>query len=67
MEMAAPVTGVNAGKFAELNKMSGVISALIALGYNRLEADKMVRAVAGNNGFMEMGVEEIIREVLRGK
>ena len=66
-EMEMPASGVNQGKFAELNKMSGVISALMSLGYNRLEADKMVRSVAAKDGFMEMSVEEIIREILRGK
>jgi len=58
---------MNSGKFGELNKMSEIISALVSLGYNRLEADKMVRSVASNNGFMEMSVEDVIKEILRGK
>jgi Holliday junction resolvasome RuvABC DNA-binding subunit len=46
--------------------MSGVISALINLGYNRLEADKMVRALASKENLSEISVEEIIKEILRG-
>lgn len=57
----------NNGKFGEISKMSEIISALVSLGYNRLEADKMVRTVASNNGFMEMSAEDIIKEILRGK
>ncbi len=62
-----PVSHLNNGKFSELSKSSEVISALMSLGYNRLEADKMVRNVSARNGFMEMPVEEIIKEVLKGK
>ena len=60
-------SAINSGKFGELNKMSEIISALISLGYNRLEADKMVKAVSAKDGFMEMSAEEIIKEILRGK
>jgi Holliday junction DNA helicase RuvA len=62
-----PAAKINEGKFTEIGKMSEVISALISLGYNRLEADKMMRSVASSNGFMEMSIEEIIKEALRGK
>ena len=62
-----PVSHVTGGKFSELSKSSEVISALMSLGYNRIEADKMVRNVSSRNGFMEMPVEEIIKEVLKGK
>jgi Holliday junction DNA helicase RuvA len=62
-----PVSHVTGGKFSELSKSSEVISALMSLGYNRMEADKMVRNVSSRNGFMEMPVEEIIKEVLKGK
>lgn len=55
------------GKLGELGKASEIISALMALGYNRLEADKMVRTISGKEGFMEMQVEDVIREILRGK
>jgi Holliday junction DNA helicase RuvA len=55
------------GKLGELGKVSEIISALISLGYNRLEADKLVRPFSGKEGFMEMQVEDIIREILRGK
>lgn len=61
------VGSVNEGKFAELNKISEVISALMALGYNRMEADKMVKAIATAESFMEMPVEQIIKEALRTK
>lgn len=54
-------------KLGELGKASEIISALMALGYNRLEADKMVRTVSGKEGFMDMQVEDVIREILRGK
>jgi Holliday junction DNA helicase RuvA len=55
------------GKLGELGRASEIISALMALGYNRLEADKMVRTISGKEGFMEMQVEDVIREILRGK
>jgi len=58
---------VYSDKFNELNKASEVIQALIALGYNRIEADKMVRSVSAIPGFMDMKPEEVIREILRGK
>jgi len=58
---------VNSGKLGELGKASEVIAALISLGYNRLEADKMVRSISARNDFMEMSVESIVREILRGK
>ncbi len=60
-------SSVKTGKSGELGKMSEIISALISLGYNRIEADKMVKSIASNNGFMEMSVEDVIREILRGK
>ena len=51
----------------DIGKMSGIISALINLGYNRVEADSMVKKMASNSNFMEMPVEEIIKEILRGE
>lgn len=51
----------------DIGKMSGIISALINLGYNRIEADKMVRKIASRQDFMQMPVEEIIKEILRGE
>jgi len=59
-------TGGN-GKFSELGKASEVIQALISLGYKRLEADKLVRNVSASSAFADMSVEDIIREVLKGK
>lgn len=61
------LSSINNGRFGELSKASEVISALISLGYNRLEADKMVKSISGKNGFMEMSAEDIIKEILRGK
>lgn len=58
---------LNSGKFSELNKAGEIISALMVLGYTRMEADKMVKAASSKNGFMESSVEEIIKEILRGK
>jgi len=63
----AGASSVNTSKFGELNKAGEVISALMALGYNRLEADKMVKAVSSQNGFMESSAEDIIKDILRGK
>ena len=58
---------VMGGKFAELSKASEVISGLVSLGYSRLEADRMVKSVSARSGLMEMAVEDIIKEALRGK
>lgn len=55
------------GKFESLSKASEVIQALITLGYNRLEADKMMRTVSAKEGFSDKSIEEIIKEVLSGK
>jgi Holliday junction DNA helicase RuvA len=64
--------GLDGSKFSidtstDIGKMSGIISALINLGYNRVEADRMVKKMASNPNFMEMRVEEIIKEILRGE
>lgn len=61
------LSSVNSGKFGEPSKASEVISALISLGYNRPEADKMVKSISNKNGFTEMSAEDIIKEILRGK
>ena len=55
------------GAFGELSRASEVIQALIALGYNRLEADKMVKSIMIKEGFAYMAVEDVIKVVLRGK
>jgi Holliday junction DNA helicase RuvA len=65
-------TGLDVSKFSidtstDIGKISGIISALITLGYNRIEADKMVKHMASSPNFMEMPVEEIIKEILRGE
>ncbi|MCI0714795.1 MAG: Holliday junction branch migration protein RuvA [Chlorobi bacterium] len=57
----------DAGKFGELSKEGEIVSALLTLGYNRIEADKMLKAVSGKNGFTDMSPEDIIKEILRGK
>jgi Holliday junction DNA helicase RuvA len=64
VEMAVSKVGIDTS--TDIGKMSGVISALINLGYNRLEADKMVRALASKKNLSEISVEEIIKEILRG-
>lgn len=64
---ADSVSQINSGKFGELNKAGEIISALMALGYNRLEADKMVKAASQKESFMESSAEDIIKEILRGK
>lgn len=61
------VNGMHTGKLGELGKASEVISALMVLGYNRLDADKMLKTVSGKSDFMELPAEELIREILRGK
>jgi Holliday junction resolvasome RuvABC DNA-binding subunit len=55
------------GRFAELGRLSEVIQALVSLGYNRLEADKLVRAASVKPGFAELSAEDIIKDILRGK
>jgi len=55
------------GAFGELSRASEVIQALMSLGYNRLEADKMVKSIMTKEGFAGMAVEDVIKEVLRGK
>ena len=67
LETETVFTGVNTGKLGELGKASEVIAALISLGYNRLEADKMVKSVSAKSNFMELPAEDLIREILRGK
>jgi Holliday junction DNA helicase RuvA len=67
IESDVSIGSVNRGKLGELGKASEVIAALISLGYNRLEADKMVKSISARNDFMEMSVESIVREILRGK
>ena len=66
-ETLTSVNSLSSGRFNELSKAGEVISALMALGYNRLEADKMVKTISVKEGFMEMPSEEIIRDILRGK
>lgn len=66
-DLNAPVSQLNSGKFGELNKAGEIISALMVLGYTRMEADKMVKAASSKNGFMESSAEDIIKEILRGK
>ncbi|RPI12353.1 MAG: Holliday junction branch migration protein RuvA [Ignavibacteriae bacterium] len=57
---------VKGSTFSELTRISGIISALVNLGYNRLEADKMIRKISSSVNMKEMTDEEIIKEVLRG-
>lgn len=58
---------INKNTFSELSKISGIISALVTLGYNRLEADKMIKKISSSINIMEMSDEDIIREALKGQ
>jgi Holliday junction DNA helicase RuvA len=66
-EFESALPHMNKGTFSELSKVSGIISALVTLGYNRIEADKMIKKISSSINIMEMSDEEIIREVLRGQ
>jgi holliday junction DNA helicase RuvA len=66
-EFGLDVTKMNIDTSTDIGKMSGIISALINLGYNRAEADKMVRKFALMPDFMQMPVEDVIKEILRGE
>lgn len=67
VETESAGVALNSGKLGELGKASEVIGALMALGYNRLEADKMVRTISSRSDFMDMPTEAAVREILRGK
>ncbi|MGA2668236.1 MAG: Holliday junction branch migration protein RuvA [Ignavibacteria bacterium] len=66
-EMETAYSGFDKQQFGELSKVSAIISGLITLGYNRIEADKMVKKFATSPDFEKMPVEEVIKEILRGK
>ena len=51
----------------EPGKLSEIIAALLSLGYNRIEAEKMIKRVSTTSTWKELSVEEIIKEILRGK
>ncbi|MCX7877523.1 MAG: Holliday junction branch migration protein RuvA [Ignavibacteria bacterium] len=55
------------GKLTQLSKESEILSALMSLGYNRTEADKMLKSFLSGNNISDMKPEEIIKEILRGK
>ena len=67
VEPDASPSQLKSGLLGELGRSSEIISALMALGYNRLEADKLVRNVSSRSDFMQLSTEEVIREILRGK
>ena len=54
-------------KFGELSKISNIISALVNLGYNRIEADKLVKKISASKNILDMQVEDVIKEILRGE
>lgn len=66
-EAGMDVSKLSIDTSTDIGKISGIISALINLGYNRIEADKMVKKIALRSDFMEMQVEMIIKEILRGE
>jgi Holliday junction DNA helicase RuvA len=55
------IASTNTGKSGEIGKAYEVVSALVTLGYGKPDADKMVKAVSGKNGFTEMSAEDVIR------
>lgn len=57
---------INKDAFSELSKISSIISALVNLGYNRIEADKLVKKISSSKNIMDMQVEDVIKEILRG-
>ena len=59
----ATAAGGQSGGVQKTGPTNDAVSALIALGYKRADADKMVKAVANE----EMGSEELIREALRAQ
>ncbi len=63
----AVMPSVDGAKFGMLSKASEVIQALVALGYNRLEADKLVKNTSVSVNFADLSVEDIIRDILRSK
>jgi holliday junction DNA helicase RuvA len=65
-EFEPSVSQIKGSTFSELTRISGIISALMNLGYNRLEADKMIKKLSSSVNIMEMTDEDIIKEVLRG-
>lgn len=67
IESGLDISRMSIDTSTNIGKMSGIISALISLGYNRIEADRMVRKYASKPDFMQMPVEEIIKEILRGE
>lgn len=67
MDTDTTIVNVNSGQLGELGKAYEVISALMVLGYNRLDADKMVKTISGRSNVMDLTTEEIVREILRGK
>jgi Holliday junction DNA helicase RuvA len=51
----------------EPGKLSEIIAALLSLGYNRIESEKMIKKVSTTSTWKELSVEDIIKEILRGK
>ena len=51
----------------EPDKLSEIAGALLSLGYNRTEAEKMIRRISSSASWKELSVEDIIREILRGR
>jgi holliday junction DNA helicase RuvA len=66
-EVEASYAGFDKAAFGELSKVSAIISGLVTLGYNRIEADKMVKKFISSPDFEKMPVEEVIKEILRGR
>jgi Holliday junction DNA helicase RuvA len=59
------VSSLKSLKTPETEKLSEVISALLALGYNRIESEKMISKLEARKKITELTVEEAIKEVLK--
>ncbi|MGH2574240.1 MAG: Holliday junction branch migration protein RuvA [Ignavibacteria bacterium] len=51
----------------EISKLSEISGALISLGYSRPETDKMVKKISESGKWQEMSIEDMIKEILRGR
>ncbi|MFI5144104.1 MAG: Holliday junction branch migration protein RuvA [Ignavibacteria bacterium] len=59
-------SALNKDGLGEISKISSIVSALVSLGYNRIEADKLVKNFAQSKNLDEFQVEDVIKEILRG-
>lgn len=55
---------VSVAQTSEKQKISEIILALISLGYNRIEAEKMINKFLQKSEVKELSIEDSIREIL---